>query len=120
MACQLLNHMRRCFQSSGGVVKPLSIAQRLKSVSRQFQLGRQEDAHEYLRHAIDCMCKSSIAAYERRNPNVKLDAASKETTAFNHIFGGYLRSQVTCIDCKSRSDTFDHFMDLMLDIKVSI
>ena len=120
MACELLANMRRCFQSPGGVVKPLPIAQRLKSVARHFQLGRQEDAHEYLRHAIDSMCKSSVSAYENRHPPVKLDAASKETTAFNHIFGGYLRSQVTCLDCKSRSNTFDHFMDLMLDVKVRL
>lgn len=117
MACHLLTNMRRCFQSAGGVVKPLEIAQRLKSVAKHFQLGRQEDAHEYLRHAIDSMCRNSVSQYESRHPPLKLDASSKETTAFNHIFGGYLRSQVTCLQCKSRSNTYDHFMDFMLDIK---
>ena len=111
--------MRSCLTSQSGPVKPITIAHRLKSVAKHFQLGRQEDAHEYLRHAVESMCRSSVAAYESRNRTVKLDAVSKETTPFNHIFGGYLRSQVTCLECKHRSNTYDHFMDFMLDIRVS-
>ncbi len=46
-----------------------------------------------------------------------LDNASKETTPFNQIFGGYLRQDVTCLNCKHVSITFQHFMDLLLDIR---
>ena len=118
MACFLRSHIKECFENSRRAISPLEIARRLKSVAKHFSIGRQEDAHEYLRHYIDSMCKSAVFAYECRN-NVKLDSLSKETTAFNHIFGGYLRSQVTCMECKNRSNTYDHFMDFMLDIKVS-
>jgi len=46
-----------------------------------------------------------------------LDNASKETTPFNQIFGGYMRQDVTCLRCKYVSTTFQHFMDLLLDIR---
>ena len=46
-----------------------------------------------------------------------LDNASKETTPFNQIFGGYMRQDVTCLRCKHVSTTVQHFMDLLLDIR---
>ena len=46
-----------------------------------------------------------------------MDNASKETTPFNQIFGGYIRQDVTCLRCKYVSTTFQHFMDLLLDIR---
>ena len=49
--------------------------------------------------------------------NKNLDAASKETTPFNQIFGGYMRQDVTCMKCKYVSTTFQHFMDILVDIR---
>jgi ubiquitin carboxyl-terminal hydrolase 36/42 len=46
-----------------------------------------------------------------------LDSASKETTPFNQIFGGYMRQDVTCMRCKYVSTTFQHFMDILVDIR---
>jgi ubiquitin carboxyl-terminal hydrolase 36/42 len=46
-----------------------------------------------------------------------IDNASKETTPFNQIFGGYMRQDVTCSRCRHVSTTFQHFMDLLLDIR---
>ena len=52
-----------------------------------------------------------------RAPLKTLDNATKETTPFNQIFGGYMRQDVTCLRCKYVSTTFQHFMDLLLDIR---
>ena len=46
-----------------------------------------------------------------------VDNYTKETTPFNQIFGGYMRQDVTCLRCKHVSTTFQHFMDLLLDIR---
>lgn len=116
MACVLTHHIRRAHDQSVETFEPIAIANKLRSIAKSFRPGRQEDAHEYLRHVIDAMCRQSISKYEGKM-NIKLDAASKETTIWNHIFGGYLRSQVTCDICFTKSNTFDHFMDFMLDIK---
>ena len=42
---------------------------------------------------------------------------TKDTTPFNQIFGGYMRQDVTCLRCMRVSTTFQHFMDLQLDIR---
>merc|ERR1719370_651909 len=49
--------------------------------------------------------------------NILVDNYTKETTPFNQIFGGYMRQDVVCMRCKHVSTTFQHFMDLLLDIR---
>jgi ubiquitin C-terminal hydrolase len=118
MLCELEKHIRRTKVSNGDPIKPVSIVQRLKYINKNFQYGRQEDAHELLRYIIDHMWKACLINLDiKSNSNNKLDSKIKETTAINHIFGGYQRSQVLCLACKMRSDTYDYFMDLMLDIR---
>jgi len=46
----------------------------------------------------------------------KPDSKDVEKTWINHIFGGKLRSRVTCQSCGHNSDTFDSILDLSLDI----
>jgi ubiquitin carboxyl-terminal hydrolase 36/42 len=46
----------------------------------------------------------------------KLDHKIAETTWVHKIFGGRLRSRVTCHECEHNSDTFDSILDLSLDI----
>jgi ubiquitin carboxyl-terminal hydrolase 36/42 len=46
----------------------------------------------------------------------KLDPKLAETTWVHKIFGGRLRSRVTCRECGHNSDTFDSILDLSLDI----
>ena len=118
MTCELIKHMRNAFQSSGSVIRPQNIFNRLKSLAKQLQPGRQEDSHEFLRYVIDNIWKSCVINWESSH-GMKLDNKSKETTFINQIFGGYHRSQVTCLNCKAKSDTYDYFMDFILDIKVS-
>ncbi|XP_054167930.1 ubiquitin carboxyl-terminal hydrolase 36-like [Oppia nitens] len=115
MVCEMIRHIRQSRIHSDKVIKPINICRRLKSIAKHFQFGRQEDAHEFLRYVIDNMWKSCLN--NKDTANSKLDPLSKETTAINQIFGGYHRSQVICLECKAKSNTYDYFMDFMLDIK---
>jgi len=72
--------------------------------------GRQEDSHEFLRYAIDALQKSCLAGLHK--PDHKLAV----TTWVHKIFGGKLRSRVTCLSCGYNSDTFDDMLDLSVDI----
>lgn len=117
MLCELEKHIKRTKFSNGNPIKPISIVQRLKYINKSFQYGRQEDAHELLRYIIDHMWKACLINLDIKGNSNKMDNKIKETTAINHIFGGYQRSQVLCLTCKMRSDTYDYFMDLMLDIR---
>ena len=89
--------------------------------------GRQEDSHEFLRYAIDALQKSCLAGYPQYAfskisgcsalPTIrKVDHNLAETTWVHRIFGGRLRSRVTCRECDHSSDTFDSMLDLSLDI----
>ena len=39
-----------------------------------------------------------------------------ETTFIHRIFGGYLRSQIRCTNCNYKSNTYDPFLDLALEV----
>lgn len=86
---------------------------KLRSICKNLVPGRQEDAHEFLRHLIEAMEKSYLYRFTNSK---EMDQFSKETTPLNQIFGGYLRSTVTCLSCKHISTTFQHFEDLLLEI----
>lgn len=68
------------------------------------------------------MCRSAIhVPSELAHWRVfrKIDPKLAETTWVHKIFGGRLRSRVTCQTYNHNSDTFDRILDLSLDIHKS-
>ena len=118
MICEFQKHVKRTYQHSNEAIKPINIYQSLRLIAKHFQFSRQEDAHEFLRYVLDHMWKSCLINFESSHNHVNLDPRSKETTIINEIFGGYHRSQLTCLQCREKSNTYDYFMDFILDIKV--
>ncbi|CAO3619209.1 unnamed protein product [Cunninghamella blakesleeana] len=113
--CAMQDHIYRCFRDSksfkkGSAILPRAFTSNLRFFSKTLQLGRQEDAHEFMMFLLDAMHKSTVYGYEKVN-------AKKESTAFIYqIFGGKLRSQLKCHSCHAKSDTFDNFLDLSVDL----
>ncbi|XP_023934211.1 ubiquitin carboxyl-terminal hydrolase 36 [Bicyclus anynana] len=102
-------------QKSGGApIKPWQVYSKLRLICRHLTPGRQEDAHEFLRYLVEAMEKSYLSRFINAD---KLDQYSKETTPLNQILGGYLRSTVRCLACHHLSTTYQHFEDLLLDIR---
>ncbi|XP_064903767.1 ubiquitin carboxyl-terminal hydrolase 36-like [Columba livia] len=79
-------------------------------IAPHIRLGRQEDAHEFLRFTIDAMQKACLPDC------TELDRQTQATTLIHQIFGGSLRSRVKCSMCKAVSDTFDPCLDLPVEI----
>lgn len=102
-------------QKGGGApIKPWQVYSKLRLICRHLTPGRQEDAHEFLRYLVEAMEKCYLLRFINSD---KLDQYSKETTPLNQILGGYLRSTVRCLSCHHLSTTYQHFQDLLLDIR---
>ncbi|KAM9537692.1 ubiquitin carboxyl-terminal hydrolase 36-like [Guaruba guarouba] len=110
MICIMQNHVAEAFENSGSVIEPTAFVRDLKEIAGHMRFGQQEDAHEFLRYAIDAMQKSCLSGCTR------LDCETQATTLVHQIFGGYLRSRVKCLACKNTSDAYDPFLDLALEI----
>ncbi|KAM6049952.1 ubiquitin carboxyl-terminal hydrolase 36 [Theristicus caerulescens] len=110
MMCVMQNHVIQAFANSGNAIKPVSFIRDLKKIAQHIRFGRQEDAHEFLRYTIDAMQKACLSGC------TKLDRQTQATTLIHQIFGGYLRSRVKCLVCKSVSDTYDPYLDMALEI----
>lgn len=101
-------------QSGGQAIKPYLIYTKLRLVCKHLVFGQQEDAHEFLRYLMEAMEKAYLSRIPRSS---QLDQYSKETTPINQILGGYLKTSVRCLACGHESVTFQHFEDLLLDIR---
>ncbi|XP_047310659.1 ubiquitin carboxyl-terminal hydrolase 25 [Impatiens glandulifera] len=91
----------------------------LRSFAEHFRLGRQEDAHEFLRYVIDACHNSCLRIkklQQQRRKIVSDEEIGAASTVFKEIFGGALQSQVKCLSCGSESNKVDEIMDISLDV----
>ena len=79
-------HVQRALSKhGGGAFAPKSIIRKLRTYSRTFRVGRQEDAHEFLRTFLGSLQKSCLRASGQSSDDVSPVA---ETTSIYHVFGG--------------------------------
>ncbi|KAK4483935.1 hypothetical protein RD792_011144 [Penstemon davidsonii] len=93
-------------------LSPARIISKLQRLGSHLGNGKEEDAHEFLRYAIDAM--QFICVKEARN-NVP-SSLGEETTLMGLTFGGYLRSKIECMRCRSKSEQHERIMDLTVEI----
>ncbi|KAJ2900461.1 hypothetical protein IWW38_000514 [Coemansia aciculifera] len=111
--CKFESHVGRALSKrENSSISPKSIVGRLKLIAKHMRVGRQEDAHEFLRLLIESFQRSLLHGIDP-----KLDRRVQETTLMHHVFGGYSQSQVKCSRCNHESNTFEPLLDLSLDIQ---
>ncbi|KAJ8526603.1 hypothetical protein K7X08_029080 [Anisodus acutangulus] len=93
--CEFQHHVERASQSQQPF-SPINILSRLPNIGGNLGYGKQEDAHEFMRFAIDMMQSVCLDEFggEKAVPPY-----TQETTLIQHIFGGHLQSQGD--DCPS-------------------
>ncbi|KAA8497844.1 Ubiquitin carboxyl-terminal hydrolase 23 [Porphyridium purpureum] len=96
------------------VLAPKAMVSNIRSICRSFRVGHQEDAHEFIRHLLDCVIKNSLGL---KNAHAARLSLSREFTSFVHsIFGGCLQNEVRCESCGHVSMTTQPFLDLSLEV----
>ncbi|XP_075562981.1 ubiquitin carboxyl-terminal hydrolase 42-like [Pelecanus crispus] len=113
MMCVMEAHVNEVLRSSVCAIRPSGVISVLTRIGEHFQLGMQEDAHEFLRYTVDAMQRACLSG------SSDLDVSSQATTIVHQIFGGFLRSRVTCLSCRAVSDSYEAFLDVPLDIKAA-
>uniref|UniRef100_A0A2P2L7B7 ubiquitinyl hydrolase 1 n=1 Tax=Rhizophora mucronata TaxID=61149 RepID=A0A2P2L7B7_RHIMU len=97
-------------------VSPINILSQLQNMGTKLGSGREEDAHEFLRYAIDqmqsiCLKEAGVSV---------IGSLEEETTLIGHTFGGYLRSKIKCMKCHYKSERQERMMDLAVEIEGEI
>ncbi|XP_031400084.1 ubiquitin carboxyl-terminal hydrolase 17-like [Punica granatum] len=104
------------FKEGKSPVSPIGIVSQLKCIGSQLGHGREEDAHEFLRYAIDKM--QSVCLMESGKKT--FSSIEEETTLIGLIFGGYFRSKIKCTRCHGKSERHERMMDLTVEIEGDI
>ncbi|XP_061374902.1 ubiquitin carboxyl-terminal hydrolase 18-like [Gastrolobium bilobum] len=110
--CEFEIHVEKTMLSSQAF-SPMNIVSRVHNIGGTLGYGRQEDAHEFMRFAIDTMqsvCLDEFGGEKAVPPNLQ------ETTLIQHIFGGHLQSEVICTECEKNSNQYENMMDLTVEI----
>ena len=113
--CELETHVRAVHEPKAPrAIAPRAIARRLRSVSRAFRPGRQEDAHEFL---IGLLQRLQEAALLPHGGEERVGAEVAQTTELMQTFGGTLRSRLCCAVCERTSTSYEGFVDLALELR---
>ncbi|KAF5747328.1 Ubiquitin-specific protease 17 putative isoform 1 [Tripterygium wilfordii] len=90
-------------------LSPIRILSKIQKVSR-FSQGSEEDAHEFLRYAVETMQSACLKEVGNRGK------VAEETTFVGLTFGGFLRSKIKCMKCLCKSERIERMMDLTVEI----
>lgn len=119
--CLLEKRIVRSLSIDATLDTPGKIIGGLKHFAEHFRLGRQEDAHEFLRYVIDachttCLRLKKLQQQRRKYvTNGGVDGFGGSTVV-KEIFGGALQSQVKCLGCGHESNKVDEIMDISIDV----
>lgn len=103
-------------KEGSGPLSPIRILSHIENIGSHLGYGREEDAHEFLRYAIDTMQSICLKEAGARTSGT----LNEETTLIGLTFGGYLRSKIKCMKCGGKSERHERMMDLTVEINGNI
>ncbi|KAL4556482.1 hypothetical protein LXL04_039137 [Taraxacum kok-saghyz] len=116
--CELEGLVLKGAKSGSSPLSPIRILSQIQNIGSNLGHGRQEDAHEFLRYAIDTLQSVSLKEVGTNFSNSIEE--EEETTIIGFTFGGYLKSKIKCIKCGGKSERHERMMDLSVEIEGDI
>ncbi|KAG9149656.1 hypothetical protein Leryth_017577 [Lithospermum erythrorhizon] len=114
-ACEFESLMLRA-KAGASHLSPIRIISHLQNIGSHLKNGREEDAHEFLRYAIDAMQSTSLI-----EAGLKESSFLEEgTTLLGLTFGGTVHSKIECMRCGSKFARHEKMMDLTVEINGDI
>ncbi|KAL0372034.1 UNVERIFIED_CONTAM: Ubiquitin carboxyl-terminal hydrolase 19 [Sesamum calycinum] len=111
--CEFQNHVERASQSLAPF-SPINILSRLPNIGGNLGYGKQEDAHEFMRFAIDTMqsvCLDEFGGEKAVHP------LSRDNPYSTYIWWSTsISGHVICTECNNVSNQFENMMDLTVEI----
>ncbi|KAK3286967.1 hypothetical protein CYMTET_5503 [Cymbomonas tetramitiformis] len=98
-------------QPGAAAVSPYELTRWLPKIGDEFMWGAQEDAHEFLRATLRALTHEQV-----RHTSSGGAAPDEQTSFAGRAFGGWLQSQIQCLECAHASSTYESIQDLSLDI----
>lgn len=86
---------------------------KLKSIWSRYSVGRQEDAHEFLIIFLESLVNS---CFSLAKPPREFIYKNQNKTSMFQIIGGKSRSQIHCLGCGHRSNTYEDLIALSLEL----
>ncbi|XP_022685475.1 ubiquitin carboxyl-terminal hydrolase 20 [Setaria italica] len=109
--CSLKLHADESIRLSGSAFYPERFVNHLKSISSNFESGVQQDAQEFFFDLLEKLDEAYVAPRSSEEPS-----STEEGGIAKQIFGGRLKSQLRCPECKRCSDKSEPFIDLSLEV----
>ncbi|KAL8199719.1 hypothetical protein R6Q57_013287 [Mikania cordata] len=97
-------------------LSPIHILSQIQNIGSSLGRGREEDAHEFLRYAVNTLQSVCLKEIGINTTNY----LEQETTLVGLTFSGYLRSKIKCMKCGGKSERQEQMMDLTVEIEGSI
>jgi len=111
----VMHTMARDFKQKNQALSPDIFVKNLHKLSNAMRVGRQQDAHEFLRLLLANMQESCALAhgFSETSTDRRL-----ETSAIMQLFGGVIESRLECgLDsCLAVQKKFEPFMDIALHV----
>ncbi len=96
MTCTFTRHLKATLASQSRAIAPTLITEKLRQIGKRLRLGRQEDAHEFLRLLLDGFQRAELRLAGLKESSHR---ALVEATFVHNMFGGYFRNQLKYVNC---------------------
>ncbi|XP_020248080.1 ubiquitin carboxyl-terminal hydrolase 21-like isoform X2 [Asparagus officinalis] len=109
--CALRNLVASCMANPGWSIAPYDFTDNLRKISFDFELGLQQDAHEFYHGLLDNLHNSCLDPSSKDHP-----LSMEKNSLIKDIYGGISISQLKCTECGHCSNTPEPLLDLSLEI----